>query len=60
MGTSPPRLVHGYWDRSNGAVPRGSVRALARYVMKMPEQLRDLLDTLRVPEWEIIKAIADA
>ena len=51
-------MVRGYWDRPYGTVPPEAVRALARYVTRMPEQLRDLLDTLKVPEWGKIRGIA--
>ena len=54
----PSWYVERYWHRPYGTVPRESVRALARYVTKIPEQLRDLLDVLKVPEWETVKAIA--
>ncbi len=58
-GPAPPSwYAKHYWDRPHGAIPREAVRALARYVTRVPEQLRDLLDTLRVREWGKIRAIA--
>ena len=47
----PSWYVERYWDRPYGTIPRESIRALARYVTRMPEQLRDLLDVLRGREW---------
>ena len=54
----PGWYVERYWDRPYGTIPRESIRALARYVLKVPEQLRDLLDTLKIREWEAIRGIA--
>ncbi len=54
----PSWYVERYWDRPYGTVPRESVRALARYVTRIPEQLRDLLDVLKIREWETVKEIA--
>ena len=56
----PSWYVERYWDRPYGTIPRESIRALARYVTRMPEQLRDLLDVLRVREWGEVKAMAGA
>ena len=36
---------------------REAVRAPARHLLKIPGQLRELLDALHVPEWETMKAI---
>ncbi len=55
----PSRYVERHLDRPNGTIPREAARAPARYVTRVPEQLQDLLDTLRIREWEIIKGMVE-
>ena len=58
-GPAPPSwYAKHYWDRPHGQAPRETVRTPARYATRIPEQLRDPHNTLKVPEWEAIKAIA--